>query len=206
MACGVKKTMLGGRSVVCDNPGTSSHPGPHSGLYSLFGFQVRTYWTQTSVEKTPAAYKRPLRGLSARSPEGWLEGNLAPALTPMGMYKTGNQASIPRSWTKLSPMITLDGNPDTEIEDDCLVMNGSGRVRISYRAEISASGFAYTISKRCMKNGEVLHSTGEVSPVHTVETDVESGDLIWFEMSYSGTVFSFTLTGDTRTYMRTEVI
>lgn len=64
MACGVTKTMVGGERAVCDNLGTSSHTGLHSGVTQNFwlnlGFKVRVYWSTLDV--TPARQKPIIRG------------------------------------------------------------------------------------------------------------------------------------------------
>lgn len=47
MVCGVTKN-----GVTCDNPGTSSHPGMHSGVMTiswLFGLQKRVFWPNSNV-------------------------------------------------------------------------------------------------------------------------------------------------------------
>ena len=64
MACGVTKTMVGGERAVCDNLGTSTHTGLHSGITQNFwlnlGFKVREYWSTLDV--TPARQKPIIRG------------------------------------------------------------------------------------------------------------------------------------------------
>lgn len=64
MACGVSKTFADGKVVVCDNLGTSTHTGLHSGVTEEFwlnlGFKVRTRWAAS--DRTPARQKPIIRG------------------------------------------------------------------------------------------------------------------------------------------------
>lgn len=49
MACGVQKVTTSG-TVTCDNAGTSSHTGQHSGTIPLFaGVSKRVWWTNAVV-------------------------------------------------------------------------------------------------------------------------------------------------------------
>lgn len=206
MACGVTKTLVNGQTVVCDNPGTSSHAGQHSAPLNFFGITIRTYWSFTSSEITVAGYKRPLLGVRARDNQAWLTPSAPAVLTAAGMDKSGDWV-IPGSWGRPTGWTVRSGLTDTEIDNDCLVMNGSGNVRISYRAGHSTSGFGYTISKRVLKNGTVLHESSTIDTVHTVDTAVVAGDLIWMELMRSGFVSSSNLLGGaTQTYLYTAVI
>ena len=64
MACGVTKS-FGAGTVTCDNAGTSSHTGQHSGLVT-FGFRgytlsnVRVYWL--AADAIPARQSPIVRG------------------------------------------------------------------------------------------------------------------------------------------------
>lgn len=64
MACGVTKTMAKGGVAVCDNLGSPSHSGLHSGIttefWFNFGVKVRVYWSTADV--TPARQKQIIRG------------------------------------------------------------------------------------------------------------------------------------------------
>ena len=59
MACGVTK-VVDGNTVVCDNAGTSSHTGQHSGIIpNAYGplINKRVWWTATDLS---VGYKRVL--------------------------------------------------------------------------------------------------------------------------------------------------
>lgn len=64
MACGVTKTFADGRVVVCDNLGTSTHTGLHSGVteefWLNFGYKVRARWAASDL--SPTRQKPIIRG------------------------------------------------------------------------------------------------------------------------------------------------
>lgn len=206
MACGVTKTLTNGQVVTCTNAGTSSHTGQHSGPLNFYGLTIPVFWSNTGAERTVAGYKRPLPDVRARDDQQWLTAPTVAALAAAGMDKSGAWP-IPTSWGRPPIWVPRSGFTGVEVEDDCLVMNGSGDVRVSYRAGHSTSGFGYTISKRVLKNGTVLHESSTIDTVHTVDTAVVTGDRLWMEVMRSGYVTSSSLLdGATNTFLYTAVI
>lgn len=60
MACGVTKSIGGAATATCDNAGTSSHTGLHSGIVTFSSWfrvwtGVRVYWATNDA--TPGRYK-----------------------------------------------------------------------------------------------------------------------------------------------------
>ena len=102
MACGVTKTMVGGEVAVCDNLGSSSHTGLHSGITTKFWFnlekKVRVYWSALDV--TPARQKPIIRGdRFAPLPEG----EIPPPEGTSGRLYTVDFTGIPDSPGTTSP-------------------------------------------------------------------------------------------------------
>lgn len=208
MPCGISKTLTNGTVLVCDNPGTSVHEGQHSAPYNFFGLTIKAYWSGGAVpEVTVAAYKRPLLGVRARDDQAWLVPSAPAVLTRAGMDKAGTW-TIPGAWARPPGWTIRSGFPDTEIEGDSLVMNGPGNIRISYRGGHNSGGFGYTITKRVLKNGTVLHSNSTIDTVHTVDTSVVAGDLIWCEYQRTGGFggSSTLLAGASETFLLVDAI
>jgi hypothetical protein len=193
MACGVTKN-----GVTCDNTGTSAHTGLHSGVKNMWGFQIRVYWD--SVDVVTAALKRPLLGVTARL--SWPSNALInpnptapppvpppvdPVLTPMGMEKTASQG-MSSSWTKVTGMAVRAGFPDTEIDDNCLVMDALDTCNVIARlGGYSAGGFGTSSQFRILKNGTVIgNASYDVSATATIATSTANGDKIWMEARYTG--------------------
>lgn len=208
MPCGVTKTLSNGTVVTCDNAGTSAHSGQHSGPLNFFGTNIRVFWTSTATEQTVAGYKRPLVGVRARDGQQWLSGTTTATLTAAGMDKSGSWA-FPTSWGRPPLWTPRSGFTGVEIENDALVMNADGNIRIYYRAgHQNTSGFGYTLSKRVVKNGTVLHSSTTIDTVHTVDTSVVTGDMIWMDVmaSFPFGGSSTLAAGSANTYLYTAVL
>lgn len=61
MACGVTKTVQG-QTVTCDNAGTSSHTGLHSGVQSYFWGRASVRVTWAAPDVTTAWHRPIVRG------------------------------------------------------------------------------------------------------------------------------------------------
>lgn len=211
MACGVTKT-VGGQTVTCDNSGTSSHTGPHSGLMTIYGFTgIRTWWYASAL--TPVAYKPLLPGYRARSATGWyttIPGGTPPTAPPSlvaaGMNLASNYSPANGNWAQVPNWSARSGFTGVTIENNQLKMNGDGRVRVHIKGNLSASGFGYTVSKRLTKNGVTVQDWSDVATEHTVDIDVLEGDLLGYWLSYSGFVSACTLNAGTGTFLYTELI
>jgi len=185
--------------VTCNNAGANTHAGPHTGVKSQWGFSLPVMWYGNDY--TPAILKRPLPGVKMRSDQSVITVNPsappppAPKLTATGMDKNGTWP-IPSTWGRPPGWIARSGFSDVEIEDDCLIMNAAGNIRITYYGSHSSSGFGYTVAKRVMKNGVELHNSTTIDGVHTVDTAVVDTDRIWMEVRRTGGFGgSSTLTG-----------
>jgi len=210
MPCGVTK-QFGSQTVVCDNAGTSTHSGPHSGVTSLFGFTgIRVWWLGTQL--TPVAYKPLLRNYKVRSATGWVStiGSTAPppppALAAAGMNLASNFVLPDGAWRRVTGWTPRAGFTGVSIVEDQLVMSSEGQVRVRIKGNLTAGGFGYTVSKRLTKNGVAVASWNDVVTEHTAEIEVQEGDKLGFELGYSGFVTSCQLNAGTGTYLYTEVL
>lgn len=197
MPCGVTKN-----GVVCDNPGTSSHTGPHSGIKTLWGYSLRLNWYNTDA--VPVVLKRALPGIRARSDQGLLQTGGTVQLTASGMDLTVRYTCT-SGWAKPTGWAARSGFTNVEIEDNALIMNGPGNVRIHVRGDASAAAFA-TVSKRILKNGTVLQTWNDVENDHTVDTSVVAGDTLHVEFSASGGWSASYIEANSGTYLYTEII
>lgn len=211
MPCGVTKT-VSGKTVTCDNAGTSSHTGPHSGLMTVYGFSnIRTWWFAGAL--TPVAYKPLLPGYRARSSTGWyteIPGGTAPppppALVAAGMNLASNYTPPNGNWAQVPNFTARSGFTGVTIENHQLKINADGRVRVHIKGNLSVSGFGYTVSKRLTKNGVTVQDWNDVVTEHTAVLDVAEGDLLGYWLGYSGFVSSCTLNAGTGTYLYTELV
>lgn len=198
MACGVTKN-----GVVCDNAGTSSHTGPHSGVKNLWGYSLRVSWYNSDF--TPVVLKRALVGVRARSDAAVIDPTGGAAqLTATGM-NLNTRYTLTTGWVRPTGWVARSGFTGVEIENNSLLMNGSGNVRVHVNGDVTTTWGQ--VSKRLVKNGTVLQTwTNNTEGDHTFDVAVVTDDLLWLEFAQTGGFGTSYIENNVNTYIYTELI
>lgn len=195
--------------VTCDvdTAQGAAHAQPHTGIKNWFGYSMRMKWYSTDL--VPVIPKRPLPGIRARSDQGVLDVVVptAPTFTAAGM-QLGTRYTASGSWGRPSGWVPRSGFTDVEIENDSLIMNGAGIVRVHLMGDVSP-GFGATMNKRLVKNGQVVQtwsSSATVESDSTVDVAVVAGDALWPEFNSASGFGASYVEANANTYLYTEVL
>ncbi|AVO24994.1 hypothetical protein KHQ84_gp054 [Rhodococcus phage Finch] len=129
------------------------------------------------------------------------------ATAVMGINKSGNWTKSTAAWETVPGYVNRAGFGNTNILNNGMRMGTSASIKVTGRIGITVSGAFYTVSKRFMKNDTVLGSWDATETVHSVNTTVVTGDIIYQQIMYSGGVSSLRIDeGATETYLYTELV
>lgn len=129
------------------------------------------------------------------------------ATAVMGIDKSGTWTKNTAAWETVPGHVNRAGFGNTNILNNGMRMGTSASVKVTGRIGITASGVFYTVSKRFMKNDVVLGTWDAVETVHSVNTTVVTGDIIYQQIMYSGGISSVQVDpGAAETYLYTELV
>ena len=176
--------------VVCDNAGTATHAGMHSGMKSQFWglFSVRVFWGN-STDHTPAALKKLEPGVLAHTKTGFLNEVPTAQLVPGRLNKSGNQTITRNTWTTVDGWTVPAGFESTPRSGAGILMEAAGTVRVRSNLRLSSVNRYDERGIRILRNTEVIatFTTGGFSnvdtavdhPLTTPTFTVAAGDVIF---------------------------